>query len=186
MKLLPIEIFSVYLLNEKIKNRSSFYSHCISIMDPGELDPPMIHDHFEEVLTLRFHDINKLSELPSEENPCTPKMKDIDKIIKFYNRTYSCANGYTVHCHAGVHRSVATGMMLLYLMNNSNEYVYNEILKVKAFPLPNKRMIKLFDKRMTSKLYELGPILDKRIIDFLKGKIQVNLDDYLEELDVVD
>jgi predicted protein tyrosine phosphatase len=186
IKTLPIEIISVYRLFEKTANDSPSFSHCIAITDPGEIIDPAMYQQFQEVLHLEFHDIVKKSDLPIEDHPCTPKMAHVDKLIKFLSKTSDYATGYTIHCHAGVHRSVAAGLIALYSMFNSEESAFEAILKIKAFPLPNKQMIKLFDKRTHANLSQLLPIFEKRLRDFLSGTIQVDHDDYLEMLDAVD
>ena len=169
-------------MQEIIDNKLTHYSHCISIGSPGIKEPENIRNEFKKVLRLEFHDINRKKEKPKEENPVTPKMKDVRKIINFYNKTKNTADGYTIHCHAGVHRSVAAGYMLLYLMSNSVEYAKNELIRIKAFPLPNKRMIELFDMINNSTLSAELPGFEQRIKDFLDSKIEINHDDYLEEL----
>jgi len=180
--ILPIQIFSVYKLQEIINEGGHHYSHCISIGDPETKEPNDIQKAFVKVLRLNFHDIDKKSDMPAENSPVTPKMQDIRKVITFFNRTKKEATGYTIHCHAGVHRSVAVGFIILYMMYGSVERANEELIRIKAFPLPNKRMITLFDKIYKSALKSVLPELERRLKDFLEDRISINHDDYLEEL----
>jgi len=185
MPILPIEIFSVYEMEEKLKLGSKLYSHCISIGSPGST-MPVFRNRFISILRLEFNDIYSKKDMPNDQSAKPPKMDSIKKIIKFYNETKDFATGYTIHCHAGVHRSVAVGMIILYLMNNSIEFVKNEIIKVKAFPLPNRKVLELFDRQYKSNLSSLIPELNERLAKFLNNDIEIKIDDYLEELDSVD
>jgi len=185
MPILPIEIFSVYKMEEKLQLGSRMYSHCISIRSPGSnvLD---FKNRSVSVLLLVFNDIYSKKDIPNDLTVKPPNMTSIKKIVKFYEDTKNSATGYTIHCHAGVHRSVAVGMILLFLMNNSIEFVRDEIIKVKAFPLPNRKLLELFDRHYNSNLSSLIPEFNERLSKFLSNDIQISIDDYLEELESVE
>lgn len=180
---LPVEVLSVYRLQERLEGGGRLYSHCLSIGDPGEIPPKLDRGHFAGILRLEFHDICSFRDLPREEKPRAPRVGDIRKILAWYEATKGQATGYTVHCHAGVHRSVAAGMMLLYLMTGSVDFVREEIVRIKAFPLPNRRMIELFDRETGAGLGRLEEGFNARLRGFLEGEVEVDPDDYLEELD---
>jgi len=181
-----IEVLSVYSIIERLKNSSRIYDACISIGDPGFIAPEGLKENVKYLLELRFHDINRKNELDRNQNTKLPSRYDIKKIIDFYNDTREKCNGYTIHCHAGVHRSVAVAMIILYMMNPDLEYVKNRISKIKAFPLPNKKMLNTFDRINKSSLSSLIIPFENRIRDFLEDKLEIDKDDYLEELDVVE
>jgi len=181
-----IEVLSVYALMERLKNSSKIHNACISIGDPGFETPDGLKENVKYLLELRFHDINKRNELDKNQNPKLPSIYDIRKIIDFYNNTKDNCNGYTIHCHAGVHRSVAAAMIVLYMMNPDLEYVKDRITSIKAFPLPNKRLLNTFDRINKSSLSSLIKPFESRIREFLEGKLDINRDDYLDELDAVE
>jgi predicted protein tyrosine phosphatase len=180
---IPMKIVSVYKIQEMIEQQDVKYSHCISIGDPGEDKPNDIDCHFKSVLRLNFHDISSKNELPSEEHPVLPSYIDILRIIAFYYLTRRQSKGYIIHCHAGVHRSVAAGIILLFLMSRSISRTRFEIIKLKALPLPNKRMLRIFDRIEHVHTLVFVKEFEKRMRDFLENKIEINADDYLEELE---
>jgi predicted protein tyrosine phosphatase len=182
----PIEVLSVYTIIDRIRNNGRIYNACISIGSSDSPTPPGLDIRVKYLLRLQFDDIYSRKDLPKEQNPFPPNIWHIRRIIKFYESTIGKTNGYTVHCHAGVHRSVAAAMMLLYLMSGSNEFVKDRIIKAKAFPLPNKKMIELFDREMGANLTELIVPMENRLREFLKGNLEIDKDDYLEELDSIE
>jgi predicted protein tyrosine phosphatase len=120
--------------------------------------------------------------MPRKDHPKLVRLKDIKKIIRFYEKTKKKANGYTVHCHAGVHRSTAAGLILLFLIYNSEEKAIEELLVIHPLPMPNERMISLFDKHRGSNLKKGVLELHKRLKLFLNDEIEIKRDDFLEEL----
>jgi hypothetical protein len=53
-------------------------------------------------------------------------------------------------------------------------------------PLPNRRMIALFDAMYGSRLASVAEPLWARLGDFLAGKLQIDQDDYLDELEPIE
>lgn len=183
----PIEILSIYKINEKIKEQGRLYSHCISISDSKDDEPCLDpHHNFTEVLELRFHDINTKSDMPRDQHPKPPSKMTIRRLVKFLRRTSATATGFTIHCHAGVHRSVAAGFIGLFLMTHDSISAKDELIRIKAIPLPNKRMISLFDRMYNVELSIPTRELYERCQDFLTDKIQIDQDDYLDELDSIE
>ena len=183
----PIQIFSIYKINDVIENQGRLYSHCISIFDPNENLFSLSENHsFQKILTLKFHDISTRADMTKDMRPLPPNRRLIKKIVNFYSKTSDIASGYTIHCHAGVHRSVATGLIGFYLMRQNEKWAMNELLKIKALPLPNKKMISLFDQMYDTNLTSVTEELYTRCRDFLESRIEINRDDYLDELDVVE
>jgi len=150
--LIPVQILSRYDLEFRARDGGRLYSHCVSITDPGEPLAFELAPIFEAVLRLRFHDIDRRSELPKEDKPRLPLLSDARKVIEFFRSTRPVARGYTVHCHAGVHRSTAVGLALLYLETGSEAAAAAELLRIKPLPMPNRRLIRLFDRALGSRL----------------------------------
>jgi predicted protein tyrosine phosphatase len=63
---LPLQILSRYHLKEKIESGLKVYSHCISILDPGEELGIDFNSVFKKTLKLYFHDINSRDDLPRD------------------------------------------------------------------------------------------------------------------------
>lgn len=181
--MIPVQILSRYDLEDRIQDGRRLYSHCISITDP---DVPLKVDlapAFRAVLTLRFHDIDRRSDMPKEDRPRLPMPSDARKVVEFFRATRPEATGYTVHCHAGVHRSTAVGLALLYLETGSEKAAAAELLRLKPLPMPNRRLVRLFDRLLGSRLAGETESLWNRARDYLEDRICIDPDDYLEELE---
>lgn len=96
------------------------------------------------------------------------------------------ASGYAVHRHARARRSTAAGLTLLYLESGSEERVATELLRVKPLLLPDRRLIRLFDHELGSRLASIAENLWPQARDYLKGRIRNDPDDYLDELESSD
>lgn len=186
MKYPYVQIVGEKQLEEILKLDMPHFNCCISIGNPGDLMLKEIKNKFKTYLRLEFHDIDKKEDLPKSENGKPASLNDIKKIINFYNLTKNKVDGYTIHCHAGVHRSVAVGLGILYLIYGSEERVLKEYYKLRPLGLPNKNIINLFDKVLNSNLKKICTLMWKKMRDFLDGKITINHDDYLEELPIVE
>jgi predicted protein tyrosine phosphatase len=186
LRVLPLQIVSRYRLEQMLTNNEKRYDHCISIADPGEARPQGLDAAFSSVLRLSFHDIDRLTDKPAEDSPQLPAYRHVRAIIRYARATNAVATGYTIHCHAGVHRSVAAGFMLLYLMHRDVSLARDELVRIKGLPLPNGRIMALFDRLTGAGLSEATEDLWRRLGDFLGGRLEIRLDDYLEELSAAD
>ena len=183
---MPVRVLSRYHLEELLAADGARGSHCISIGDPDESEPAGLRGGFRDVLRLEFHDIDSRKDMPASEGPLPPVRADIRKIVRFVRGAESAVSGYVIHCHAGVHRSTAAALIALYLMTSSEEGAKAELLKIKALPLPNRRMIELFDRDHGTDLGTVTAELWQRLKDFLAGKIAISPDDYLDELEAAE
>jgi predicted protein tyrosine phosphatase len=185
---LQVAIESRYSIAEKIRNNNSLLGEaCISILSPDSPDIPEIRECFPELLRLRFDDITDESEHAEEYKPVLFSKSHLRKILRFYRRIKKRGiRKLTVHCHAGVHRSTAVGLIILYLETKSLARAKEEIIRARAIPLPNKRVISLFDQRFNTNLIQAAEELDARFRSYVHDEITIDRDDYLEELEVVD
>ena len=164
-----IQIFS----KEGLSNTAeAVYDHCISIGDPQEELPEGMH-RFKSILRLEFHD-----EVEESEGQKLFDAGDAHRIVDFYNTTRNKANGYTLHCHAGISRSTATALIVLYLIYGSEDQAMGELLKIHPAPLPNRRILRVFDEHFGSDLALIGEKLRDHYHDNLKRM----MDEELSEL----
>ena len=186
--MLKINIESKYTINEKIQNNNTLTGkYCISILSPEQPNISKIDKHFKKTLKLKFHDITSINEHTDETKPILFNKKHLRKIIKFYKRLKKeKVDKITIHCHAGVHRSTAVALILYYLETNSYTLSKELLIKSRAIPLPNKRVLETFDKTYGTQLINIGHELDKRFKAFVYDEIVIDRDNYLEELEVVD
>lgn len=80
---IQIEVLSVYSLREKLQNTSKIFNACISIGDPGFITPEGLKENVEYLLELRFHDIDRKSEMDKNQKPKLPNRYDIEKLLIF-------------------------------------------------------------------------------------------------------
>ena len=134
--MIPVQILSRYDLEDRIRDGRRLYSHCISITDPDVLLKVDLAPAFRAVLALRFHDIDRRSDMPKEDRPRLPMPSDARKVVEFFRASRPEATGYTVHCHAGVHRSTAVGLALLYLETGSEKPPPRNSCASSPYPCP--------------------------------------------------
>jgi predicted protein tyrosine phosphatase len=163
-----LQIFSKVLLQEKLDNEEQLFSHCISINDPGSFPLRDPYSFFIRTLRLEFEDVSFNANRGSGK--VLPTENTIKEIVGFYNDTKDEADGYTVHCHAGISRSPAAGLMLLYLDTKSEEQAFSRLLEIKDFCLPNKIMIDIFDGLYGTKLGEYNYRLWKLYYSTVSGR----------------
>lgn len=164
---MKLQIFSKDLLQEKLDNQEQILSHCISINDPDSYPLRDPYNYFTRTLHLEFEDINFDTNLGSGK--ILPTENTINKIVGFYNETKHEAEGYTIHCHAGISRSPAAGLILLYLDTKSEERAFSRLLEIKEFCLPNRIMIDIFDGLYGSNLSGINYRIWKRYYPTVSG-----------------
>ena len=183
-----VKIESRYSIQEKIDNANSLTGkYCVSILSPHISDIRNIRRHFRKVLRLRFHDITAPDEPVDAGKPVLFSDRHLKRLVRFYNSIRDERDAViTVHCHAGVHRSTAVGLILLYL--DTRDYMTAEegILQARAIPLPNRRVISVFDRVYGTDLMRVADSLEKRFRAYVRDEIAINQDDYLDELEVME
>jgi len=186
--MLQINIESRYSIAEKISTSNSLTGRfCISILSPGDPEILGIRTHFTEVLKLRFHDIEAKNDLPKGSRPVLFSRRHLRRLIRFYHRIKRLgAETLTIHCHAGVHRSTAVALILLYLDTGDPHLAKSMLISARAIPLPNRRVIRVFDQAHGTNLMEIVDELYDRFRAYVHDEIQINRDDYLEELEIIE
>jgi predicted protein tyrosine phosphatase len=169
-------------LEQLLIHKGTHFSHCISIGDPGKEMIGLIETSFMDYLRIEFHDINTTKDMPANENPVPPSMYDVKQVVRFFNATKNEATGYTIHCHAGIHRSAAVALAILYMITGNEKSAMIDFYKARALGAPNKQLIKLFDEFLGSNLTQVSNEMWGKMNGFMKGKIQIDHDDYLDEL----
>jgi predicted protein tyrosine phosphatase len=178
-----IYVESLYSIKDKIKRESiSKNQYCISILDPNEAEHQDILQYFLKTLRLRFDDI---------ESPVDNKTffsKDVlQKTLDFYNLAkLNNIDSLIVHCHAGVHRSTAIALILLYLEHGDEDIAKEFLIKSRAIALPNRQIISLFDEKYDSNLLQTRSELYERVRKYMKNELEILADNYLEELESID
>jgi predicted protein tyrosine phosphatase len=183
---IPIQVLSRYDVSLRSQLGDRMYSHCISIVDPGEdMDRESLAG-FQRVLRLHFFDIEDETKATEMERRHPPRALHIRKAMRFYNRFQDEADGFTVHCHAAVHRSTAIALVLIYLQLRDEHKAMEELVRFHPLPLPNRRMMRIADQILGSDLSAAADQLWIRAERFLRDEISIDRDKYLEDLPSVE
>lgn len=146
------------------------FSHIVSINNPGQ-SAPVIPKHQGEVLRLRFDDI----EVPYGASITTgyvpvsvPQMESLCWFLEWF-KLYNDNNKdgrILIHCSAGIARSTAAALVLLYMETVEAQIVVDELLKLAPDASPNRRMCRLADDLLNAE----GCIVDccERVHEYQK------------------
>jgi predicted protein tyrosine phosphatase len=111
--------------------------------------PSIFRASFENTLRLTFRDTDY------EDDDLPPRRYDVRKFIDYYEATKDESTGYVIHCHAGISRSTAVGLGILYLMNHSEKRAMQSLLRVRPIARPHLGIVGHFDSIMGSNLLPL-------------------------------
>ena len=166
MSLVSVRVFGRRELVARIQRRQPMVENCcISIAGPeAERVPAMrqelaiIQAAFPRVLSLRFHDTNLCQDdLGRQLTP--PSQQDMARIVTFVNETHARSTGYVIHCHAGVSRSTATALAVLFLLGHTEESAVAELRRIRPQAAPLACLTSYFDDLIGSRLTELVPAI---------------------------
>jgi predicted protein tyrosine phosphatase len=184
---LPILVFGELELAELVRSGQSLPDHLISIgnpgvpwkrQEPGTFLHPEFRGAFRRILRLDFHDVSDRYRFRFPLLARIPEPRDARRVINFWRRTRSEASGYVVHCWAGVARSTATALALLYLETGSEAEAARRLREVRPQAQPNMLLVRHFDRLLGSSLEERAwEVSRARIADFA-----AEMDMLLEEL----
>ena len=186
-----VHVFGEHELMDRILKREKIYSHCISIRNPEQQMHDLIAENFDEVLELKFYDVELENQLPYYiADKRAPQLVDATRVIDFVSRTRSTASGYTIHCWHGHSRSTAVALGVLYMLLGSEKLAADYLVRVRPIPKPspNKALLAYFDNLLGSRLVPHGKKLQDEYIEHLRQEVLETLwpEDGIEELPVVE
>lgn len=194
--MLPIQVYGQPELVDHLENGGICQSHLISIGNPrrwfrrNQVDtrvPEIFHRHFDRILRLSFYDVEKKRHLMRLQYPKRiPTRRDVRRAIRYYRRTRHAATGYTIHCWQGISRSTAFALGLLYLETGSEEEAARQLKTIRPEAGPHQKIVRFFDKELGSNLAAVNEILRTERIEAWKRELNLDADDFLEELAEVD
>jgi predicted protein tyrosine phosphatase len=185
--MLPVLVFGEEELADLVREGVPLPDHLVSIgnprvpwmeREPGTRVRPEFRPRFRRILRLSFQDATEKSHLRHPFLTRIPEVRDARRVVAFWCRTRGQASGYVVHCWAGVSRSTAAALALLYLETGSEAEAARRLREVRPQALPNLRFVRCFDRILGSRLEaEAKVIQDARIADFAR-----ELSSLMEEL----
>ena len=184
---LPVLVFGEEELEDLVRDGVPLPDHLVSIGNPrvpwrervpGTRVRPEFRPRFRRILRLVFQDATERSHLRHPFLARIPEVRDARRVVAFWRRTRGEASGWVVHCWAGVSRSTAAALALLYLETGSEAEAARKLREVRPQALPNLRFVRCFDRILGSRLEaEARIITDARIADFAR-----ELSSLMEEL----
>jgi predicted protein tyrosine phosphatase len=121
-------------------------SHVLSIMDPGQPEPPALATFPAHArLDLRFHDI-----IEERVGEIAPMVSDVDLLLAFGRDLEAEPRERAhllVHCHAGISRSTASMVLLLAQARPDRHArdIVGEVVRIRPRAWPNLRIVRLGD-----------------------------------------
>jgi predicted protein tyrosine phosphatase len=148
-------------LVESLERGERHYRACISIgnprprlrrAEPGELMPPLLRSSFDSVLRLSFYDLVEPLWIEGRWLGRLPRASDARRVLRFFERSRGWTDGWTIHCWAGISRSTAVALGLLFLLHGDEGLAAAELRRMRPQALPNLRLVGLFDRELGSRL----------------------------------
>ncbi len=158
---LGIEVLAENELVDRLSRGVPHYRACISIgnprpllrrAQPGEVVPPHIRASFESLLRLSFYDLEEPMEIEGLVLDRLPRRADAQRVLRFFDRTRGWTDGWTIHCWAGVSRSTAVALALLFLLRGDEDLAAAELGRIRPQALPNRLLLRRFDEVLGSSL----------------------------------
>jgi len=182
-----VEVFGEYELLDRLERGVGHFRACISIGNPrsflraarpGERLHPLVRSSFDRVLRLSFYDLEEPARIEGLAMDRLPALRDARRVVRFFERTRGWTDGWTIHCWAGVSRSAAVALGLLYLIHGDEARAAAELRRLRPIALPNRGLLRHFDALLGSRLAEASDgIRSARL-----AELKLELDDSLEEL----
>jgi predicted protein tyrosine phosphatase len=157
-----IRVFSLFELVAFLKESERQYDACISLWNPGSIEEPLITRKVKNVMRLAFYDISKPDPENGKIEVATIAM--VKEMVDFYKQ-HAYADPFLIHCSAGIGRSPAVALGLLFIQLHSEAAAKIELQRMRPKAFPNKRVVALFDDLLGSNLRKVAKeIWDERIV----------------------
>ena len=144
-RLVPFEL-TVCGIEELAGHCEIGVSHVLSILDPGQPEPPAFGAYGEHRrLDLRFHDV--IDEMPGM---LPPRQEDVASVLAFGRDLMAEPRERAhllVHCHAGISRSTASMMLILAQARPdvAGRDIVSQVVQIRPRAWPNLRILEFGD-----------------------------------------
>jgi len=158
----------------------------LSPIRPGTRVSRLFRERFDRILRLAFFDLDDLSQLGRMRPRRIAELRDVERIVRFYEDTRAGTDGWTVHCWQGLSRSPAVALGLLYLVRGDEAAAAAELRRIRPEARPLQRVVALFDQVLGSRLSEVNEGIRAARIEEMKAELDLTADMLLEELPAVE
>jgi len=183
----PVLVYGEPELADLVEAGEPLPDHLVSIGNPrvpwkprerGTFLRPEFRASFRRILRLSFYDVSDRSRFRVPFLARVPSRRDARRVVEFWRKTHEEATGYVVHCWAGVARSTAAALALLYLETGDADEAARLLRGVRPQALPNRLFVRQFDS-------VLGAGLEEKVLEITKAfaaGYAAELDALLEDL----
>lgn len=171
-------VFGQRELESKVARGEVPAPYLVSIVEPrrpfrrareDERTPSIFRRAFREVLTLHFSDVPEGT--APEFGSWPPSRADARRIVRFA-RARAGEGGFAVHCWAGICRSAAAAMGILYVQGRSEEEALRDLLSVRPYARPHPGLLAHFDALLGSRLAEAAADPGSARLEVLRRRIR--------------
>ena len=187
----PVQVFGEMELADRLGRGEPVRRCLVSIgnpraflapVRPGTRVPLLFRERFDRVLRLAFFDLDDESQLGRMRPRRVAKLRDVERIVRFFEETRKGTDGWTVHCWQGLSRSPAVALGLLYLILGDEAAAAVELRRIRPEARPLQRVVALFDAVLGSRLSEVNEGIRTARIEEMKAELDLTADMLLEEL----
>ena len=133
-----------------LSKRGREFKYVVSIGDPGYPEPEKLYENDRVVLRMEFMDKDMDDVITSHET--LPVRKHVESIINFASEIKEPDAKLLCHCKAGISRSTAAGLILLFLREKDEKKAADILSELNSESLPNRLMIHYADEILGSNL----------------------------------
>jgi predicted protein tyrosine phosphatase len=153
---------------------------------PGTKVQPLFRRTFERVLRLSFFDVDSIESLGRMRPKRVAELRDIERVVRFFEETRASTDGWTVHCWQGLSRSPAIALGLLHMIHGDEKAAAVELRRIRPEARPLQRVVGFFDEILGSNLSGVNDWIRAERIEDMKRELDLDADMLLEELPSVE
>jgi predicted protein tyrosine phosphatase len=178
---MTVAVYGLQELVERLAKGPLAEDCCVSIANPldDELlvmeDLDSVRHSFSRVLPLHFNDVDMEIDFGTNRH-YPPSRRDAEAIVRFYRETCATARGYVLHCRAGVSRSGAAALGLLYLILGDEERAVAELVRIRPQAAPLRVLVEHFDAILGSRLLPHVAELHRRAEEAFARKLMASFE----------
>lgn len=182
-----VEVFGENELVARLMAGEAHYRACISIGNPrpfpfrsgpGEALPPIVRKSFDRILRLSFYDLEEVIQVEGLGRLARiPSLRDARRVMRFYDETRPWTDGWTIHCWAGISRSTAVALAILYRLTGDEGEAARRLSRIRPEAMPNLRLVEAFDALLGSRLGGVVGTIYRSRIDGLREELDGGLEE---------
>jgi predicted protein tyrosine phosphatase len=171
---LNLTISSIPLARKLLSEPKNHFDAFVSITDPG-YGSLLVDDRFGKFyLKQEYNDIDPdfekhfgFSVYSTIEDKVLPSKEKVKELIDFFQFVLSSFSNPSIliHCHQGVSRSTASGLIAFYLCYKNESLAAEKLLEIRPQAMPNGSVIRYADEILGTNLFLYSKeITENRIV----------------------